>query len=162
MPTIRVDDDVYAWLQAQAKPFEDTPNSVLRRVAGLETGNVGHAASASGHEIPEREYGKNRSDSRSPAWRLRERKHHESVRTERLTGDLLRKRWKVPVRHALYHQGGTFYENLQQFPGALFDPTGYVVFETFEEYRKSPYLRIGRKLNVPQGISAIPGYVRKA
>ncbi len=26
MPTIRIDDEVYAWLQAQAKPFEDTPN----------------------------------------------------------------------------------------------------------------------------------------
>jgi hypothetical protein len=36
MPTIRIDEDVYAWLQMQAKPFEDTPNSVLRRIAGLE------------------------------------------------------------------------------------------------------------------------------
>ena len=31
MPTIRVDDDVYDWLQRRAKPFVDTPNSVLRR-----------------------------------------------------------------------------------------------------------------------------------
>jgi hypothetical protein len=31
MPTIRVDEDVYAWLQRRAKPFVDTPNSVLRR-----------------------------------------------------------------------------------------------------------------------------------
>jgi len=35
-PTIRIDDDVYAWLQGQAKPFEDTPNSVLRRIAELD------------------------------------------------------------------------------------------------------------------------------
>ncbi len=34
-PTIRIDEEVYAWLQIQARPFEDTPNSVLRRVAGL-------------------------------------------------------------------------------------------------------------------------------
>ena len=34
--TIRVDDEVYAWLRGQARPFEDTPNSVLRRVAGLD------------------------------------------------------------------------------------------------------------------------------
>jgi len=34
--TIRVDDDVYGWLQARAKPFEDSPNSVLRRVIGLD------------------------------------------------------------------------------------------------------------------------------
>ena len=35
MPTIRIDDEVYAWLQNLARPFEDTPNSVLRRVAKL-------------------------------------------------------------------------------------------------------------------------------
>ncbi len=34
-PTIRVDDEVYARLQAEAKPFVDTPNSVLRRLLGL-------------------------------------------------------------------------------------------------------------------------------
>jgi hypothetical protein len=32
---IRVDDDVYGSLQKMARPFEDTPNSVLRRVLGL-------------------------------------------------------------------------------------------------------------------------------
>ena len=34
-PIIRVDEEIYTWLQKQARPFEDTPNSVLRRVAGL-------------------------------------------------------------------------------------------------------------------------------
>ena len=36
MPTIRIDDEVYTWLQNLARPFEDTPNSVLRRIAKLE------------------------------------------------------------------------------------------------------------------------------
>lgn len=35
MPTIRIDDDVYQALQAQATPFRDTPNDVLRRVLAL-------------------------------------------------------------------------------------------------------------------------------
>lgn len=35
--TIRVDDQVYAWLQRQARAFQDTPNSVLRRVAGFDS-----------------------------------------------------------------------------------------------------------------------------
>lgn len=35
MPTIRVDDEVYDWLQQRAKPFVDTPNSVLRRELGI-------------------------------------------------------------------------------------------------------------------------------
>jgi len=34
-PTIRVDDDVFSALQKRAKPFVDTPNSVLRQLLGL-------------------------------------------------------------------------------------------------------------------------------
>ena len=37
MPTIRIDDEVYEWLKKMARPFEDTPNTVLRRVAGLDS-----------------------------------------------------------------------------------------------------------------------------
>ncbi len=36
MRTIRVDEDVYGALQKQAKAFEDSPNSVLRRVLQLK------------------------------------------------------------------------------------------------------------------------------
>lgn len=36
MPTIRIDQDVWTFLQSKAKPFEDTPNDVLRRELGLE------------------------------------------------------------------------------------------------------------------------------
>src|SRR5450830_213205 len=36
MPTIRIDEEVYSWLQTQASPFEDTPNTVLRRIAKLD------------------------------------------------------------------------------------------------------------------------------
>ena len=39
MPTIRVDKDVYTWLQGLATPFDDNPNSVLRKVAGLANRN---------------------------------------------------------------------------------------------------------------------------
>lgn len=35
-PQIRVDDEVYDRLKRQAEPFVDTPNSVLRRLLGLE------------------------------------------------------------------------------------------------------------------------------
>lgn len=34
-PVIRIDDQVWSWLKSQAEPFEDTPNSVLRRLAGM-------------------------------------------------------------------------------------------------------------------------------
>ena len=38
MRTIRIDDDVWKALMKRAKPLEDTPNSVLRRVLGLSSG----------------------------------------------------------------------------------------------------------------------------
>jgi negative regulator of replication initiation len=37
MPTIRIDDDVWSYLQSKAKPFEDSPNDVLRREFNLGT-----------------------------------------------------------------------------------------------------------------------------
>jgi hypothetical protein len=136
MPTIRIDDDVYQWLQSKARAFEDSPNSVLRRVAGLTAPT---------------DAAKPRSDAPTTAMR---------TRGEKVTGELLAKRWGVTVRHALYHRDGTFYENLDRFPGALFDPNGYVIFNTANEYKRSGHLRIGEKLNVPGGISTIPGYMR--
>lgn len=36
MPNIRIDDDVWNYLKKKAEPFEDTPNSVLRRLFRLE------------------------------------------------------------------------------------------------------------------------------
>lgn len=35
-PTIRIDNDVWTYLKKKAEPFEDTPNSVLRRLLRLE------------------------------------------------------------------------------------------------------------------------------
>ena len=37
MPTIRVDDEVYEALKREAEPFVDTPNTVFRRLLGLDT-----------------------------------------------------------------------------------------------------------------------------
>ena len=51
-----------------------------------------------------------------------------------LSGKSLAKRWRVSSNQALYHQGGTFYNNLKDFPGTLFDPEGYITFRTKEKY----------------------------
>ena len=140
MPTVRVDSDVYKWLQSLATPFEDNPNSVLRRVAGIEdeTRTQPQDELDSGREI---------TNHRRP--------------TGRLTGKALNTRWNVNAQHALYHRDGTFYENLTRFPGALFDPDGYMIFKTEGDYLNSSYLKIGQKVNVPGGIASIPGYIRR-
>jgi len=137
-PTIRIDDEVYAWLQEHARPFEDTPNSVLRRMAGLDL----------------------REDEMSDTKGIRIGEKSAGGRLG-LNGQQLNKKWGVGARHALFHRDGTWYNNLTRFPGALFDPEGYVLFKTEEEYLNCPYVSVGKETNVPKGISSIPGYVRK-
>ncbi|MEU0559890.1 hypothetical protein [Dactylosporangium sp. NPDC006015] len=48
-----MDDDVYDWLQKRAKPFVDTPNSVLRRELGIDnaTGVKAGPANASSSSV---------------------------------------------------------------------------------------------------------------
>jgi 5-methylcytosine-specific restriction protein A len=77
-----------------------------------------------------------------------------------ITGKSLNDLWNVGAKHALYREDGKWYHNLIDFPGVLFDSNGYVVFQTEEEYLKSPYLRITEDLHITEGISSIPGYVR--
>lgn len=133
MPIIRIDDEVYAWLQKHAQPFEDTPNTVLRRLADIDA--------------PKAEQNDKDRDM-------------NAVANRQLNGRALNQRWKVGAKHALYHKDGNWFNNLVRFPGALFDPNGYVIFKTKEEYRNCRYLNISQETNVPKGISKIPGYVR--
>ncbi len=134
-PTIRIDNDVYAWLQERARPFEDTPNSVLRRLAGLDEDKVARPT------IPQK--------AGNSSGRLG------------LTGRQLNKEWGVGARHALFHKDGTWYSNLKKFPGALFDPEGYILFKTEKDYLENPNVSVGKETNIPKGISSLPGYVRK-
>jgi hypothetical protein len=139
MPTIRIDDDVYFWLKSQAIPFEDTPNTVLRKLAGLDVKkdvtintkeNIGEDQMVTAMKTDGRQW----------------------------TGELLKDLWNIDVVQAHYHKDGTWFENLFYFPGALIDINGYKIFETEQEYSNCSYLNIGKKLNVHKGISSIPGY----
>lgn len=146
-PVIRVDKDVWAWLTQLARPLEDTPNSVLRRVAGLDKSqpHPGERVSARAGRA---------GRAKDPvARRARERTN---------SGRTLNEQWKVNARHALYHKDGNYYNHLRYFPGALFDPYGYVLFKSESEYLKAASLQHGTQLHVPDGIASIPGYVRKA
>jgi hypothetical protein len=76
-------------------------------------------------------------------------------------GKLLNDMWSVGARHALYSRTGTWYQNLERFPGALFDPNGYVLFETEEDYRNTQNVHVTKKTNVRHGIAVLPGYITK-
>lgn len=60
--------------------------------------------------------------------------------------------------HSLYRETGDWYHHLKYFPGVLFDLNVYVTFQSENDYINSPYLRHAQDLNVPDGISSIPGY----
>ena len=142
-PTIRIDDEVYRWLQERAVPFDDTPNSVLRRIAGLEDGKPAV---------------RSRNDPNSDSIG-RESKRRWS-RQPLARGDVLIRKWRIPARQARFHRDGMFYELLTDFPAALCDCNGYVVFESSHDLEQFQQIRIGKKINVVGGVSSIPGYQR--
>jgi predicted HNH restriction endonuclease len=77
-----------------------------------------------------------------------------------MDGATLSRRWKVTVRQALYSKTGNWYHHLTSFPGALFDPEGYLFFETEQDYRSCSSLNINKDIWVPHGISSDLAYVR--
>ena len=134
MPTIRIDRDVYEWLQRQAKAFEDTPNSVLRKVAGLETATVSKPGRSTGGP--------------------------RNKRKRTSSGRQLARQEALDVRKAYYHWEGTFFQSVHEFPVALFDRYGYLVIQTQSEYLRHPKIGGLEKTNIPSGIASFSGYKR--
>jgi hypothetical protein len=69
--------------------------------------------------------------------------------------------WNVKEENSRYHRDGTFFTVLREFPGALFDCNGFVVFSTETAYRTMPGLKPRQRINVPGGIASLPGYIKK-
>lgn len=95
MPTIRIDDEVFAVLQKRAQAFVDSPNDVLRRDYGLN----GHA----GRVIP--------AVQDAPRFPTRQRLHAVPNR-RRVMGPILRgektpeSEYVIPILQALVDAGG--------------------------------------------------------
>lgn len=169
-PTIRIDDDVYKWLQSQAVPFEDNPNSVLRRLAGLDEKPVQDRSATAAHAYVEAGKMTSQPGLPSPAQTRRStqtaevRTHHNRDRVGRraplATGTELIRRWRIPASQARFHRDGSWYESLERFPGAYCDRRGYLLFNSREDLRTTPGIRIepSGQVWVPGGISGIPGY----
>lgn len=152
MPTIRIDEDVWAWLKTNARPLEDTPNSVLRRLAGIDP------------ELDREEPNMRAEGQGAPKASEINNKTIITVKGKRMmsgvTGQQLNDKWNVGVKHPLFHKDGTYYNHLKYFPGALFDLDGYVIFKTEREYIESPFLQHKKQLHVPLGISSMPNYIK--
>lgn len=59
------------------------------------------------------------------------------------SGRALNEKWKVGAQHARYHGAGIWFHARERFPAALFDTTGYIVFDTKEDSATCPGVHIG-------------------
>lgn len=81
--------------------------------------------------------------------------------SHRTQASKLQAQWGVTASQARYSDDGHWYAKFSRFPAALFDASGYLVFEKETDYLNSPHISIGKQIAVPApGISAVPGYVR--
>jgi hypothetical protein len=99
----------------------------------------------------------------SPKRRKKQAAKPKAATIPGLSGRKLNKEWGVGALHALYNKDGSWYHKLAQFPGALFDPNGYVLFETREAYENCFGLAFGTtdSVHIPSTIEQLPGYVRR-
>lgn len=67
---------------------------------------------------------------------------------------------KTRAIHVLYREDGKWYMNLKDFPGALFDISGYIVFPKKIDYEYNKHLKHGKRLNISGGISQMREYQR--
>jgi hypothetical protein len=155
-PTIRIDDDVYAALQAIAVPFQDTPNSVLRRVLDLP------ASSESGEaQVP--------STSKRSTPRGRRPRSTARERTRAPKGSILpESEYEIPLLQSLIELGGsaTASEVVNTLAPKLEDrltdldtvplPSGRVRWHNRAQFTRLNLVRGGDLLgNSPRGVWAI-------
>ena len=158
-PVIRIDEEVWAWLKTRARPLEDTPNTVLRRLAGIDPPLKPPAAEPMAKlHAPARAHYVMLDDDAGDASPASD--HPAPPGTKRVTGEWLNRAFKIGARHALYSKHGTVYEQLTQFPGILCDAGGYVHYDDEAQFTGDERLSIGEKVNVPGGLASHPRYER--
>jgi 5-methylcytosine-specific restriction protein A len=77
-----------------------------------------------------------------------------------MTAKEINKIIKLEVKHTLYRDNGTWYHHLKEFPSALFDNNGYVIFNSKSEYLQHSSLKHKKTLHVRKGISSFNNYIR--
>ncbi|WP_088890313.1 HNH endonuclease [Leptolyngbya ohadii] len=75
----------------------------------------------------------------------------------RRKADELSKAFGLEVVQSRYSDWGNFYGLVQSYPCALWDRSGYIIFNNEDEL-KIPGISIAKRINIPKGISALKGY----
>lgn len=69
----------------------------------------------------------------------------------------LSKAFRLNVAQSRYSDWGNFYALIQHYPCALWDRSGYIIFNNESEL-KIPGVSVVKKINIPKGISSLTGY----
>jgi hypothetical protein len=80
-----------------------------------------------------------------------------------IKGEFLNEEYKVGAVQSRYRRNGVWYHPLNNFPGALFDAHGYVLFSSASEYDSCEKVRKGpdpNHIHVRGGIASLPSYVQ--
>ena len=104
-PTVRLDDEVYEALKERAEPFVDTPNTVIKRLLGMDTESgedsiVDEAVTEQPHRTE--------INSNGVALRKPRRPTKPTKRTRVPAGELLpESEYELPILHALIELDGS-------------------------------------------------------
>ena len=77
----------------------------------------------------------------------------------RKKADELSKAFGLNVVQSRYSDWGNFYGLVQSYPCALWDQSGYIIFNNEDEL-KIPRISVTKRINVPKGISLLNNYKR--
>src|SRR5215211_1427399 len=106
-PTIRVSEATYEFLKERAEPFVDTPDSVLRRLLGLDPGNGNAPEDPTGGSGVVADRSSDDERPRSARRHSRGRSDGKAKRTRAPRGSLLdEETYEVPILQVLAERGG--------------------------------------------------------
>jgi len=75
-----------------------------------------------------------------------------------MNGNYLDKLLSLNAKHALYREDGKWYHHIREFPGVLFDKSGYILFNNEEEYYRNQDFKGIKELYIKNGIKSLEGY----
>ena len=87
---------------------------------------------------------------------------------QRIGSRLLREHQTLPMTdHRLgacakgyFSANSTPYQKPDSFPAVLFDPDGYFIITDEPSMGSNPYISVGKRISIPDGVHSIPGYRR--
>jgi len=80
-----------------------------------------------------------------------------------IKGERLNKQYNIGAVQARYREDGQWYHPLENFPGVLFDASGYVLFKTPSDYAGCASVKKGpdpNHIHIEGGIATLPFYVQ--